>query len=100
MVKRIIAADGLERRLELLSTVPLGAGRSIIAMQCVTELQDALQQLRDAVHSGGFPHEAVKRADALLVTKSVEPHLLINKSASLYCQTIGRIKRQPTTTEE
>lgn len=30
------------------------------------ELVEALQDLRDAVHSGGFPHESVKRADAAI----------------------------------
>jgi hypothetical protein len=30
----------------------------------------ALKDLRDAVHSGGFPHEAVKRADAAIAKAS------------------------------
>lgn len=36
------------------------------AVNTQEELVAALEDLRDAVHSGGFPHEAIKRADAAL----------------------------------
>lgn len=38
----------------------------ILACNSHEALVDALSDLRDAVHGGGFPHEAVKRADAVL----------------------------------
>lgn len=36
------------------------------ACNCHDDLLEALRDLRDAAHSGGFPHEAIKRADTVL----------------------------------